>query len=74
MVPPSERGSVFGLLNLISEIGAVASPVVSGLLFDATGNWAPGVYTAAGIMIASVFLYAMVKEKFPGHHEDPVVA
>jgi MFS transporter, ACS family, D-galactonate transporter len=73
MVPPSERGSVFGLLNLISEIGAVASPVVSGVIFDHTGDWAPGVYTAAGIMIASVFLYMLVKEKLPGHHEDPVL-
>jgi MFS transporter, ACS family, D-galactonate transporter len=72
MVPATERGSVFGLLNLISEIGAVASPVVSGVLFDQTGSWAPGVYTAVGIMVASVFLYLLVKEKFPGHHEDPV--
>jgi ACS family D-galactonate transporter-like MFS transporter len=74
MVPAGERGSVFGLLNLISEIGAVASPVVSGILFDQTGSWAPGVFTAVGIMIASVFLYLMVQEKFPGHHEDPAVA
>ena len=65
LVPAEERGSVFGLLNLISEIGAVASPVVSGIMFDATGSWAPGVFTAAGIMIASVFLYVLVKEKLP---------
>ncbi len=70
MVPASERGSVFGLLNLISEIGAVASPVVSGILFDQTGSWAPGVFTAAGIMIISVFLYLMVKEKLPSRQED----
>ena len=71
MVPATERGSVFGLLNLISEIGAVASPVVSGVLRDATGSWAPGVYTAAGIMIASIFLYAMVNEKkYTLQHED----
>jgi len=70
MVPASERGSVFGLLNLISEIGAVASPVVSGILFDQTGSWAPGVFTAAGIMIISVFLYLMVKEKLPSREED----
>ena len=70
MVPPHERGSVFGLLNLISEIGAVASPVVSGVIYDHTGDWSPGVYTAAGIMIASVFLYMMVEEKFPSRHED----
>ena len=40
MVPAAERGSAFGMLNLISEIGAVLSPVVSGILRDATGSWA----------------------------------
>jgi ACS family D-galactonate transporter-like MFS transporter len=73
MVPAHERGSAFGMLNLISEIGAVASPVVSGILHDATGSWAPGVYVAAGIMIISFFLYLMVREA-PVHHEDPVAA
>ncbi len=72
MVPASERGSVFGLLNLISEIGAVASPVVSGIMYDRTGSWAPGVFTAAGIMIVSVFLYMMVKEQMPGQLEAAV--
>jgi ACS family D-galactonate transporter-like MFS transporter len=73
MVPASERGSAFGMLNLVSEIGAVASPVVSGVLHDATGSWAPGVYVAIGIMIVSFFLYLMVREA-PAHHEDPIPA
>jgi MFS family permease len=73
MVPASERGSAFGMLNLISEIGAVASPVVSGILRDATGSWSTGVYVAAGIMIISFFLYLMVNEA-PAHHEDPIPA
>jgi MFS family permease len=73
MVPASERGSAFGMLNLVSEIGAVLSPVVSGILRDATGSWATGVFVAAGIMIVSFFLYAMVKEA-PVHHEDPIPA
>jgi ACS family D-galactonate transporter-like MFS transporter len=73
MVPASERGSAFGMLNLVSEIGAVLSPVVSGILRDATGSWAPGVFVAAGIMIVSFFLYLMVREA-PAHHEDPVPA
>ena len=73
MVPASERGSAFGMLNLISEIGAVASPVVSGVLRDKTGSWSAGVYVAAGIMIISFFLYLMVKEA-PPHHEDPIPA
>jgi ACS family D-galactonate transporter-like MFS transporter len=69
MVPGTERGSVFGLLNLISEIGAVASPVVSGVLRDATGSWATGVFVAVGIMAVSVVLYALVNEK--GYEERP---
>jgi MFS family permease len=73
MVPVSERGSAFGMLNLISEIGAVASPVVSGVLRDATGSWSAGVYVAAGIMIASFFLYLMVRE-VPAGSETPVPA
>ncbi|MGY1632506.1 MFS transporter [Geodermatophilus sp. SYSU D01186] len=73
LVPAGERGSAFGMLNLVSEIGAVLSPVVSGILRDATGSWATGVYVAAGIMIVSFFLYALVREA-PAHHEDPVPA
>jgi MFS transporter, ACS family, D-galactonate transporter len=73
MVPASERGSAFGMLNLVSELGAVLSPVVSGILRDATGSWAPGVFVAAGIMIVSFFLYLMVREA-PVHHEDPIAA
>jgi ACS family D-galactonate transporter-like MFS transporter len=70
MVPGDQRGSVFGLLNLISEIGAVASPVVSGVIHDATGSWAPGVFVAVGIMIVSIFLYVPVRERMPGHHAE----
>jgi MFS family permease len=73
MVPAAERGSAFGMLNLVSEIGAVLSPVVSGILRDATGSWAPGVFVAAGIMIISFFLYLGVREA-PTRHEDPIPA
>jgi ACS family D-galactonate transporter-like MFS transporter len=74
MVPADQRGSAFGLENLISEIGAVASPVVSGVLRDTTGSWAPGVFTAAGLMIAAGILWAFAREHLPGHHEDPMPA
>ncbi|WP_369244516.1 hypothetical protein [Streptomyces sp. R41] len=60
------RGSLFGLFNLVAEIGAVASPVVSGIPRDATGSWAPGVFTAAGVMAVSVVLYGMAWERIPG--------
>lgn len=74
LVPANERGSAFGMLNLVSEIGAVASPVVSGVLRDVTGSWSTGVFVAAGLMIISFFLYLMVQEAAPAHHEDPVPA
>jgi MFS transporter, ACS family, D-galactonate transporter len=74
MVPADQRGSAFGLENLISEIGAVASPVVSGVLRDATGSWAAGVFTAAGLMIVAGILWAFAREHLPGHHEDPMPA
>lgn len=34
---PEHRGSAFGMWNLIGEMGAVMSPVISGALRDATG-------------------------------------
>lgn len=37
--PAELRGSAFGMWNLIAEIGAVLSPVVSGALRDSTGSW-----------------------------------
>jgi MFS transporter, ACS family, D-galactonate transporter len=74
MVPDSDRGSAFGLFNLVSEIGAVASPVVSGILRDVTGSWSTGVYVAAAIALASALLFAMAKESNVHHHEDPVAA
>jgi MFS transporter, ACS family, D-galactonate transporter len=69
MVPAAQRGRAFGLENLISEIGAVASPVVSGILRDKTGEWSTGVYVAVGIMVAALILWSLVRERLPGHHE-----
>ncbi|WP_019818410.1 MFS transporter [Saccharomonospora saliphila] len=65
LVPDKQRGSAFGLLNLVSEIGAVASPVVSGVLRDATGSWSVGTWVAGGIMLASAGMYVFVREKRP---------
>jgi MFS transporter, ACS family, D-galactonate transporter len=73
-VPPNLRGSAFGMMNLISEIGAVASPVVSGILRDKTGSWAPGVFVAVALMVIAGLMWVFVREKFPGHHEDPAPA
>jgi MFS family permease len=39
IAPDEHRGAAFGMFNLVSEIGAVLCPVVSGALRDSTGGW-----------------------------------
>lgn len=56
LTPEKSRGSMFGMLNLIGEIGAVLSPVVSGVIRDNTGSWGlplllDGVLMAAGLVL-----------------------
>jgi MFS family permease len=65
LVPDQQRGSAFGMLNLVSEIGAVASPVVSGVLRDATGSWSVGTWIAGGLMLVSAVMYVFVRERRP---------
>ena len=70
LVSDESRGAAFGMWNLIAEIGAVASPVVSGALRDATGSWSTAVYVDAGLVLASAFLYLGVRRTGPLARED----
>jgi MFS family permease len=63
LVPERQRGAAFGMLNLVSEIGAVASPVVSGVLRDTTGSWTAATWVAGGIMLLSAGMYLLVRER-----------
>jgi ACS family D-galactonate transporter-like MFS transporter len=64
---PAYLGAMFGMMNLIGEIGAVLSPVVSGALRDATGSFNAAVYLDAGIILLAFVLLMFVKE--PGATE-----
>lgn len=63
LVDADSQGTAFGMWNLIAEIGAVASPVVSGALRDATGSWQPALYLDAFLVFAAALLYLGVREK-----------
>ena len=55
--PEEHRGSAFGMWNLIAEIGALLSPVISGVLRDNTGSWgAPLILDGALIGISCIFI------------------
>ena len=56
-------GAAFGMMNLISEMGAVLSPAISGVLRDATGDWSAAVFLDAGLILASFLLFCFVREK-----------
>jgi MFS family permease len=59
---PEYRGSAFGMWNLVGEIGAVLSPVVSGTLRDSYGTWAPAVFLDGAIIMAGFVLLMFVRE------------
>jgi MFS transporter, ACS family, D-galactonate transporter len=56
-------GAAFGMMNLISEMGAVLSPAISGVLRDATGDWNAAVFLDGGLMLVSFLLLCFVRER-----------
>ncbi len=61
LAPVEHRGTAFGLWNLIAEIGALLSPVISGVIRDAFGGWGPAVLLDAGLMGVSCLLILSIR-------------
>ncbi|MDT3698531.1 MAG: MFS transporter [Thermincola sp.] len=60
--PPALMASAFGVWNLIAEIGAILSPVVSGALRDATQSWVTPVTLDGILMVAGIICISFVAE------------
>ncbi|WP_160723615.1 MFS transporter [Bacillus sp. USDA818B3_A] len=60
IAPEKNRGAAFGMFNFISEIGAVLSPVVSGVLRDSTGSWGVPLLLDGVLLAASCILVVCV--------------
>lgn len=60
--PPALMASAFGVWNLIAEIGAILSPVVSGAIRDATKSWVAPVALDGILMVAGIICIAFVVE------------
>lgn len=52
----AHRGAAFGLFNLIAEIGALLSPVISGALRDRYHGWGPAIMLDGALMTVSCIL------------------
>lgn len=61
LAPVSHRGMAFGLWNLIAEIGALLSPVISGTLRDMTGGWTAALFLDCGLMVGSALLVLAIQ-------------
>jgi MFS family permease len=62
LTSPALLGSMFGMMNLIGEIGAILSPAISGVLRDATGDWNAAVLLDTILIFVGFVLLLFVKE------------
>lgn len=60
--PPALVASAFGVWNLIAEIGAILSPVVSGAIRDTTGSWVAPIVLNGVLMLAGLVCILFIKE------------
>ena len=58
--PPGKMGQTFGMWNLIAEFGALSSPVISGTLRDATGDWTLAIILDAALLGVSALFVTLV--------------
>ncbi len=65
LAPAEHRGAAFGLWNLIAEIGALLSPVFSGLCRDTFGSWGPAIMLDGTLMAGSALLIVAVRTVAP---------
>jgi ACS family D-galactonate transporter-like MFS transporter len=56
-------GSMFGMMNLIGEIGAILSPAISGVLRDSTGSWNSAIMLDTVLIFAGFALLLFVRER-----------
>ncbi|WP_370643109.1 MFS transporter [Sporosarcina sp. ACRSM] len=63
LTPEKSKGSMFGMLNLVAEIGAVLSPVVSGVVRDSTGSWGMPLMLDGALMAAGLVLVLAVSSQ-----------
>jgi MFS family permease len=66
---PEARGTMAAISSSLVSLGMVIGPAVGGILIDAFGFWAIGVFCAVIAVISAVIVYAFVTEDTA--HLDP---
>lgn len=63
LAPPKLMAEAFRMWNLVAEIGAVISPVMSSMIRDLTGDWTLAIVLNGFILLMSTILVLFVKKK-----------
>ncbi|MDD1769008.1 MAG: MFS transporter [Methanomassiliicoccales archaeon] len=63
LAPKGQAAQTFGMWNLVGEIGAVISPVLSGTLRDLTGGWTLAIGLDAILLVASAGLVLGIRRQ-----------
>jgi len=63
LAPGDMQGQAFGMWNLVAEVGAILSPVLSGTLRDVTGGWFWATVLTAILIGVSVLIVWSVPER-----------
>jgi len=66
--PSGQVAQTFGMWNLVAEVGAVLSPVLSGALRDLTGDWTLAVLVDGGLLMIGAFMVLLVRNGHPRQH------
>ncbi|HSV41855.1 MAG TPA: MFS transporter [Methanomassiliicoccales archaeon] len=66
LAPKEMMGQAFGMWNLVAEVGALLSPVLSGLLRDLTGDWTMATVLTGGMLLVSALTVLVVRENRNG--------
>jgi MFS-type transporter involved in bile tolerance (Atg22 family) len=74
LFPAAVLGKAFGLYNTICFVGAIAGPLVTGVLKDATGSFAGALLGAAILTLGSVLAAATVGRRISAGVTPPSVA
>jgi ACS family 4-hydroxyphenylacetate permease-like MFS transporter len=62
VLPDRYRPAGIALIHAFGSAGAILSPILIGFLRDQTGNFAAGLLLAAGMLVVSIVLLALVKD------------
>jgi ACS family D-galactonate transporter-like MFS transporter len=71
---PAYLGAMFGMMNLIGEMGAILSPAISGALRDATGNWHAALFLDTALIFVGFLLLLFVREARAARRERAAVS